>query len=225
MTIDTENLLNSIIESLGRISYIKPRDIPNIDMYMDQVTTFMDSKLKPSTRFPDEDKILTKTMINNYAKNDLLPPPVKKKYSREHIYILILIYYAKNILSINDIQTMLAPLTDNYFDGTGSIDFQKIYTEVFQLEPSEIEKLKNDITEKFGVAKDTFTEVEDEEERDLLQIFSLITLLGIDVYVKKLLIEKLLDGFFKPKMDEKEAAEKKEKSEKKAEKKAEKKEK
>ncbi len=204
MTIDTENLLNSIIESFGRISYIKPRDIPNIDMYMDQVTTFMESKLKQATRFPEEDKILTKTMINNYAKNDLLPPPVKKKYSREHILILIIIYYAKNILSINDIQTMLKPLTEEYFDGTGSIDFQKIYTEVFQLEPSEIEKLKGDITEKFATAKETFHEVEDEKERDLLQIFSFITLLGIDVYVKKLLIEKLLDGFFAPqKTDEK----------------------
>lgn len=209
MTIDTENLLNSIIESLGRISYIKPRDIPNIDMYMDQVTTFMDSKLKQATRFPDEDKILTKTMINNYAKNDLLPPPVKKKYSREHIFILIIIYYAKGILSINDIQTMLKPLTDKYFDGTGSIDFQKIYTEVFQLEPSEIEKMKRDITDKFSVAKETFKEVENEKERDLLQIFSLITLLGIDVYVKKLLIEKLLDGCFKEPEEKKEKTDKK----------------
>lgn len=214
MTIDTENLLNSIIESFGRISYIKPRDIPNIDMYMDQVTTFMESKLKQASRYPGEDKILTKTMINNYAKNDLLPPPVKKKYSREHIFILIIIYYAKNILSINDIQTMLKPLTEQYFDGNGSVDFQKIYTEVFQLEPSEIEKLKGDITEKFATAKETFQEVEDEKERDLLQTFSFITLLGIDVYVKKLLIEKLLDGFFAPqKEDEKKDKSSKDKSE------------
>ena len=84
MTINTEDLINSIIESLGRIDYIKPEDIPNIDLYMDQVTTFMDRKLKNTTRNPSEDKILTKTMINNYAKNDLLPPPVKKKYTKEH---------------------------------------------------------------------------------------------------------------------------------------------
>lgn len=78
MTIDTQNLIDSILESLDRIEYIKPKDIPNIDLYMDQVTTFMDSKLRKTTRNPDDDKILTKTMINNYAKNDLLPPPVKK---------------------------------------------------------------------------------------------------------------------------------------------------
>ena len=43
MTINSDNLLESILESLERIEYIKPADIPNIDLYMDQVTTFMDS--------------------------------------------------------------------------------------------------------------------------------------------------------------------------------------
>lgn len=81
MTIDTNNLLNSILESLSRIDYIHPGEIPNIDLYMDQVTTFMDTQLSSTKRY-EQDKILTKTMINNYAKNHLLPPPVKKKYSK-----------------------------------------------------------------------------------------------------------------------------------------------
>ena len=71
MTIDKKDLLNSILESLNRIDYIKPEDIPNIDLYMDQVTTFMDEQLAATKRYPD-DKILTKTMINNYTKNNLL---------------------------------------------------------------------------------------------------------------------------------------------------------
>ena len=78
----------------------------------------MDTRLAGSKRYPD-DKILTKTMINNYAKNKLLPPPVKKKYSPEHMMLLVFIYYFKNILSITDIQTLLAPITDRYF-GTES---------------------------------------------------------------------------------------------------------
>ena len=97
MTIDRDDLLNSILESLDRIQHIKAEDIPNIDLYMDQVTTFMEKRLKSTTRSP-EDKILTKTMINNYAKNDLLPPPIRKKYSKEHILLLIFIYYYKGIL-------------------------------------------------------------------------------------------------------------------------------
>ena len=109
MTISIEDLLNSIVESLDRIDYIKTEDIPNIDLYMDQVTTLMDSKLKHATRYPEEDKILTKTTINNYTKNNLLPPPVKKKYSKEHVLILIFIYYYKGVMAINDIQTILQP--------------------------------------------------------------------------------------------------------------------
>ena len=91
MTIDRDDLLNSILASLGRIKHIELEDIPNIDLYMDQVTTFMDRKLKSTSRYPEDSKILTKTMINNYAKNDLLPPPIRKKYSREHILVLIFI--------------------------------------------------------------------------------------------------------------------------------------
>ena len=99
MTIDSGDLLNSILASLDRIEYIRPDDIPNIDLYMDQVTTFMDDRLKSSARYPGRDKILTKTMINNYAKNDLLPPPIKKKYSKEHVLLLIFIYYFKGFMS------------------------------------------------------------------------------------------------------------------------------
>lgn len=106
MTIDTSDLLNSILGSLSRIDYIKPEEVPNIPLYMDQVTTFMDAQLASSKRYP-EDKILTKTMINNYAKNDLLPPPLKKKYSKEHLLVLVFIYYFKSILSITDIQALL----------------------------------------------------------------------------------------------------------------------
>ena len=112
MKIDMTDLLNSITENLKRIDYIKPEEIPNIDLYMDQVTTFMEEQLVSSKRYAD-DKILTKTMINNYAKNKLLPPPEKKRYSKEHVLMLIFIYYFKNILSINDIQTLLTPTRRN----------------------------------------------------------------------------------------------------------------
>ena len=115
MHIDTNDLLQSILASFDRIDYVKSQDIPNIDLYMDQVTTFMDKNLRKSSRYPENDKVMTKTMINNYAKNDLLPPPIKKKYSKEHVLVLIFIYYYKGILSINDIQTLLQPITMQFF--------------------------------------------------------------------------------------------------------------
>ncbi len=192
MTINTEDLINSILASLDRISYIKSEDIPNIDLYMDQVTTFMDKKLKNTTRYPDEDKILTKTMINNYAKNDLLPPPLRKKYTKEHLLLLIFIYYYKGILSINDIQTLLKPVTDKYFGKDAEFDLERIYDEVFSLEDEQLESLKADVLEKFKISQTTFGDAP-EEDKEFLQTFSFICVLGFDVYVKKLLIEKLID--------------------------------
>ena len=193
MTIDREDLLNSILKSLDRIEYIKLEDIPNIDLYMDQVTTFMEEHLRSTVRYPGEDKILTKTMINNYAKNNLLPPPVKKKYSKEHVLLLIFIYYYKGILTINDIQALLNPLTDLFFQKEG-FNLGDIYSEVFGLESKHVDLLKEDMKCKFQESKDTFQEAP-EEEREFLQLFSVICMLSFDVYVKKLLIEKLVDSF------------------------------
>lgn len=191
MTIDAKDLLNSILESLSRIDYVKPEDLPNIDLYMDQVTTFMDSQLAVSKRHP-EDKVLTKTMINNYAKNNLLPPPVKKKYSKEHLLALIFIYYFKNILSIGDIQEILNPITDKYFASDLDFNLENIYSEVFRLENSEVLNLQKDITKKYQISQQTFSDVPEEDKADLQQ-FAFICMLSFDVYVKKQLIEKLID--------------------------------
>ena len=105
MTIDSDKILHDLLNSLDSLEGIRPGEIPNIALYMDQVTTFMDAQLASSRRF-ESDKVLTKTMINNYAKNKLLPPPVKKKYSRVHLASLIIICILKQSLSISDIQRM-----------------------------------------------------------------------------------------------------------------------
>lgn len=194
MTIDKDDLLNSIMESLSRIQHIKAEDIPNIDLYMDQVTTFMERKLKNTARNPETDKILTKTMINNYAKNDLLPPPLKKKYSKEHVLLLIFIYYYKGVLSINDIQTLLGPISKRYFQAEEGLNLSDIYEEVFSLEKNQVDAVKKDILEKFEISRETFLEASD-AEREFLQLFSFIGLLSFDVYIKKLLIEKMVDAF------------------------------
>lgn len=191
MIIDEKDLLNSILASLSRIDYIRPEDIPNIDLYMDQVTTFMDEQLATTKRYPD-DKILTKTMINNYTKNNLLPPPNKKKYSKEHLLTMIFIYYFKGILSINDIQSLLNPITERYFSESGGLDLTAIYEEVFGLEKDEAGMLAKDITRKFNTSSHTFPDAPP-EERESLQLFSFLCMLSFDVYVKRMLIEKIID--------------------------------
>ena len=191
MTINTEDLLNSIVESIGRIDYVRPADIPNIDLYMDQVTTFMEEQLRSTKRY-QEDKILTKTMINNYAKNNLLPPPKKKKYSKEHVLVLIFVYYFKNLLSIKDIETLLEPLTERYFASEEDFDMKNIYEEVCRLEKGRIGKMQDSVREAYETAQETFADVP-EEEKEMLQTFAFICNLSFEVYVKKQIIEQLID--------------------------------
>lgn len=188
---DTKKFLSDLLAELQRIDYVRPEDIPNIDLYMDQITTFMDSQLEASKRHAD-DKILTKTMINNYAKNNLLPPPEKKKYTKEHVLTLIFIYYFKNILSISDIQSILNPITDKYFGKDGSYSLEDIYREVFGLEHQETQNLMKDLGRKFNTSCQTFPDAAP-EDAELLRNFSLICMLSYDVYVKKTIIERLID--------------------------------
>lgn len=192
MTFDPDNLMDSIIASLGRIDYIKPEEIPSIDLYMDQVTTFMEEHLSNTKRHND-DKILTKTMINNYAKNDLLPPPEKKKYTNEHIMLLIFIYYFKNILSINDIDKLMGPLRDDYFNVDGKrLTLEDIYENVFSKSVSQLDQLKTDVKHEAELASEACKNA-DPDEAEYLNMFSFICMLGFDAYVKKLMIEKLID--------------------------------
>ena len=191
MSVNTDSMIRNILDRVSRIGYVKPEDIPNIDLYMDQVTTFMEAQLAHSKRYED-DKILTKTMINNYAKNNLLPPPDKKKYSREHILILTFIYYFKNILAIKDIETLLNPLTETYFQTENQPSLSEIYEEICSMEKNQIPDLSKEISAAFARAEESFADAP-EEDRHYLQMFSFICSLSFDVYVKKLLIEKLLD--------------------------------
>ena len=215
MSVNTDSMIRNILDRVSRIGYVKPEDIPNIDLYMDQVTTFMDSQLASAKRYP-EDKVLTKTMINNYAKNNLLPPPVKKKYTKEHVLTLIFIYYFKNILSISDLQRILNPITEKHFASDSDLGLEDIYSEVFSLEHDEVSHLAKDITRIFNVSFDTFADAP-EDEKEFLHTFSFICMLSFDVFVKKMMIEKIIDELPKNDPREKEKAEKKEKKQKRTE--------
>ena len=193
MTIDMHDLLNSIIKSLDRTEHIRPEELPNIELYMDQVTTFMEQRLKPASRNPEDDKIMTTTMINNYVKNHLMPPPEKKKYSREHMLLLIFIYYFKGFMSIGDIQTLMEPLTERYFGADKDFKLEDIYREVFSMEKDEIDVLKKDVIKKFRKAESTFEDAP-EEGQEFLKMFSFICQLCFDVYLKKMMIEKMIDN-------------------------------
>ena len=114
--------------------------------------------------------------------------------------VLMFIYYFKNILSIGDIQSILGPLTERYFANGKELNLEKIYEEVFSLEKGQIEQLKVSLTKDYERAGNTFTN-EENEDKEFLQLFSFICMLSYDIYIRKQIIEKIVDNL--PKQPEK----------------------
>ncbi len=191
-----KNIEKFIEETIVNTNLIKSDDIPNIDLYMDQVTTFLTSHLTDNNS-EDTEPVFTKTMINNYAKSQLLPAPEKKKYSKDHMLMLINIYYLKNVMSINNIHKLLNPISEKYFHSEATTNLSDIYDEIY----NSIETIKDtsmdDMNKKLKLATDSFKNSSD-EEKEYLQLFSYISLLSFDVYMKKQLIEALIDTIEEP---------------------------
>lgn len=205
-------------------AYIDSGEIPEIDLYMDQVTTFMDTHLSGTKRNP-EDKTLTKTMINNYVKDHLIPAPEKKKYSKDHMLLLLMIYYSKNILSISDISAILKPITESLFHTEGNYTLEDFYNSLHKQSISQMDGIKEELYAQFKKAKDwseTVALSDSSIDRDFLAKYAYFFLLGMDISLKKLLLERMIDEIAQQtetkEKEKKEPKEKKESKEKKEQK-------
>lgn len=185
--------ISLLIERLSLNEDLTLSDIPSLDLYMDQVITLFENKLNHLKR-NEEDKILTKTMINNYTKAKILMPPNKKKYTREHIILLILIYYLKQNLSINDISYLLKPviksLEDDYID---RLEIDKIYDSFLKIKKVEVDNLNRDLQEKSSLIRE---HTQNLDKVDLSQMLITVLTLINEANIKKRLAEKIIDEFF-----------------------------
>ena len=82
--------------------------LPQLELYMDQIIILLTEYLAPVSR-GQEDRAITASIINNYVRMKVMPPPVKKRYARTHLAYLIIICTLKQSLSISCIQRMLPP--------------------------------------------------------------------------------------------------------------------
>ena len=188
---DIPSVIEEVFKRYSDGSYIKASMLPDLDLYVDQITTFLTRHLAKTIRFED-DKIMTKTMINNYTKNHLLPPPDKKKYSRDHILLMVFIYYFKNFLPISDIKTILGPLTDKYFHKDADLNLEAIYTTLFSKEDTFVQEVLENVMKQFHMSADLFPDAPKADQASLRE-FTFICMLSLDIYLKKQLIEAILD--------------------------------
>lgn len=177
-----EHIIRRLIAQMSDVQYIPLAEMPNIPLYMDQLTTFMDERLR-GEKLSADDPILTKTMINNYTKNKLLPPPDKKKYSLEHLLLLNFIYYYKSFLSISEIKTILAPFSQ----GGDTQTLAGLYDEMTKYTALHSADYAADVEALYEMVLD-----EGDSHGSYQDTFRFISLLSAEVYLKKQLLERLV---------------------------------
>lgn len=127
-------------EKITQHSLPRWNDLPELELYMDQVIVLMQKYLGPYMLSED---LLTPSMINNYVKMNVLPSPIKKKYSRLHIARLLVICLMKRQLSI----PIISRLIEEQAQAAGMDGFFNAFVEAYE---GEFKK----------VAQNTYTEEE-----------------------------------------------------------------
>ena len=183
----SENTLQQILNHIENMSQIHSQDIPSLDLYMDQILTLFDVNLADNKRYED-DKLLTKTMINNYSKEGLLKPIKGKKYSKEHILQMLLIYSLKNTISIQEIKRVLQPYHEKMED------IEPLYNQYLEYQKELSHQTSQSMTS--FVDEHNF-DLEDENQRTLL----LLLLCSLSNQYK-MIAEGLLDTYY-PKEEKK----------------------
>lgn len=192
MNLDIKDLINSI----NLTSDIEVSDIPNMDLYMEQLTGFIDENLS-SLKRNENDKILTKTMINSYTKDGLLMPPEnKKKYTKQHVILLIIIYHLKQILSISDIRELLKPiLNDMTTTDDDVIPIEDIYSVFLDMKKLELDDYCDICSDRMKKIEENIANV-DIKDQDLAKLFLTVITLVAQAEANKRLAEKLIDDYF-----------------------------
>lgn len=184
-----DDIIKNLIKEVTLTEEISLSDIPCVDLYMDQVTTFFEGKLN-SLKRDKEDKILTKTMINNYTKAKILMPVKNKKYTKQHIILLTLIYNLKQTMSINDICTIISPLlkeTDKTLKNAVKVD--ELYSAFLEVKNQGAISFEESFTMELKNIKEKY------EEDELKQVLLTVLMLINEANIHKRMAEKILDNF------------------------------
>ncbi|MDF2612485.1 MAG: hypothetical protein K0S71_271 [Clostridia bacterium] len=184
-----EKTLNEMIKELELGESIELSSIPNIDLYMDQVITLFENKLTHTKR-NKEDKLLTKTMINNYTKDKLLMPATKKKYTKEHIILMILLYELKHILTIGDIKELFRMIIKD--DTVDAKKLTSIYQIYLNCKVKAIETFETSVDKTTQTLTEEISKMDLSEDTKIQNMLLAIILTEKATYYKRL-AEKIID--------------------------------
>lgn len=179
--------MNELIETLT-LEQLTSQSIPELDLYMDQVIQLFHARY--SSQYGGE-KVLTKTMINNYAKAKLFPPTKNKKYNKTQIMMMNLIFQLKGTLSLTEIKTLLQPLNEALVNETlSSQDFQTLYDQLMNMTQVQHDQFLAHIMQQTAQNTEFFGHA-DEYELKLAQILMLTHMSNLSRTMAEQLIKTL----------------------------------
>ncbi len=165
-----EKLLR-LFDQLSKYRVPEYENFPEIDLYMDQVLTYID-KYMPS--YLDQNSKLTASMINNYVKDKVIDAPISKKYDKQSLASLIIIANLKRVLPINDIKVILTDQNET---------IESLY--------NAYEKTLNDVTFQMATDAKSIIESTDEQRQDLKM---LALRLALDASIKSYIAHVILQS-------------------------------
>lgn len=189
-----QDILKNLTNELSINGDIELADLPNIDLYMEQMLSFFDGKLDPIRH---NEKPLTKMMINNYTKKGILPQPVKKKYTNYHIMLIILVCQLKHVLSIDDIKKLFSPiLKDINNTNDDLIKLEEIYAAFTVLKKDQYNDSVKHYIDQLDLIKNKVKDIPDLDNKKQAELFLLIMMLTAQANASKQLAERLIDEYF-----------------------------
>ncbi len=169
--------ITEIINELTTSNTLDISNIPNIDLYVDQLTTFIEDNL-----YSNKENQLTKAMVNNYCKNKVIPPAEKKKYTKTHILLLIIMYNTKTVLSLPDIEKIFKS-----FDTTDIVEYYNYVTSTIKTFNENV--LETTLTSYDNIHNSSFA------NKPKSELALLATELAMEANVKKLLAEVIIENY------------------------------
>lgn len=152
---DINNSLKIWLEELDKFELTTYEKLPDIDLYMDQMITYLEKTLR-TFALSSLDKQITSSMINNYVKGDCIPSPLAKKYNKEHIALILEICLLKRAINISDIKQIL----DSNYQNT---DFMETYNDFAHKATEILHSVSLDTNNKLA-------EIETNNQNELLKL-------------------------------------------------------
>ncbi|GAA0422234.1 DUF1836 domain-containing protein [Virgibacillus salarius] len=182
-----------ILDGMQLNSQLSLEEIPDLDLYMDQVIQLFENKFGILKRDENE-KVLTKTMINNYAKGKLFFPIENKKYSKVHMMLIAMIYQMKGALSINDVKVTLDPL--NTMITEEGFDLTDLYKRYVQMADESMGQLKDEMSLLSEEVTRHIVALDSEKSDYLTQLLLVASFVNMSNYYRRA-AERIVDNIAK----------------------------